>query len=156
MGKLKSENGVRSLRFKDEQGNDFSDWEEKRLGDIFNIKAGGDVQKLNFSKNKTAQLNIPVFANALKKSGLYGYTDIAKVKNDAVTVTGRGDVGYAEARLSPFVAVVRLLVLLPKEKSSVIFFANAINTMKIFVESTGVPQLTAPQISQYKIVLSII
>ena len=33
------------LRFKDENGKEFPDWEEKKLGEIFEIKAGGDIDK---------------------------------------------------------------------------------------------------------------
>jgi type I restriction enzyme, S subunit len=141
------------LRFKDEDGNDFPDWEEKRLGELCEIKAGGDVGKLNFSKTKTEIHKFPVYANALSNKGLYGYSDKPKINSDSVTVTGRGDVGYALSRKEKFSPVVRLLTLIPYFPMSVYFLKTAINKINIYVESTGVPQLTAPQLSAYKVSL---
>ena len=55
----------------------------------------------------------------------------------------------AKARNVNFTPVVRLLSL--KSEHDVIFLENAINTQKIVIESTGVPQLTAPQLGRYNI-----
>ncbi len=57
--------------------------------------------------------------------------------------------GHAQARNVDFTPVVRLLSL--KSEHDVYFLENAINTLKIVVESTGVPQLTVPQLENYKI-----
>lgn len=139
------------IRFRDKNGNNFPDWEEKKIGEMFEIKAGGDVRKLNFSKVKNQKHPHPVYANALRGKGLYGYSDKPKITKDSVTVTARGDIGHAIARKGGYSPVVRLLSLIPKTESSNYFFECAINRIRIFVESTGVPQLTAPQISSYKI-----
>ncbi|MBU1872676.1 restriction endonuclease subunit S, partial [bacterium] len=39
------------------------------------IFAGGDAPKGNYSKEKAEKFNIPIFANAVKDNGLYGYTN---------------------------------------------------------------------------------
>lgn len=135
------------LRFPEFSG----DWEEKRLGDVFNITAGGDIDKTLVSEIRTNEYNIPIFANALSNNGLYGYTKTAKILKDSITVTGRGDIGFAVARHEPYYPIVRLLNLLPKHDFNIDFGVSAINNIKILSESTGVPQLTAPQISNYKI-----
>lgn len=139
------------IRFKDENGKDFPDWEEKKIGEIFNITAGGDVGKLDFSKNRDNEHRYPVYANALTNEGLIGYSNKPSITKDAVTVTGRGDIGHAISREAGFSPVVRLLTLIPKDTQSVYFFECAINIERIFVESTGVPQLTVPQLSSYKV-----
>ena len=74
---------------------------------------------------------------------------IYRVNAPAVTVTGRGDVGHAKARLVNFTPVVRLLSV--KSEHDVFFLENAINTLKIVIESTGVPQLTVPQLAKYEV-----
>ena len=102
---------------------------------------------------KDENFKYPIFANALKNNGLYGYSDIYKIDCDCVTVSGRGDIGVAHARKGRFYPIVRLLVLTPKQTVSTIYFENAINIMKVYCESTGVPQLTAPQLNSYKILL---
>ena len=72
------------------------------------------------------------------------------MKAPAVTVTGRGDVGYAVARHENFTPIVRLLTL-QSENIDVDYLENQINSMRILNESTGVPQLTAPQLGNYKV-----
>ena len=141
----------RELRFKDDEGRDYPEWEEKKLGDLFNIKAGGDIKSDNVSKEMTEKNIYPVYANALTNKGLYGYTDTFKIEGDTITVTGRGDIGYAIARREKYYPIVRLLVLSPLEKLNIIYFENIINFTNIFVESTGVPQLTSPQLSKVKV-----
>ncbi len=139
------------IRFKDSNNNPYPDWEEKKIGDVFNISAGGDIDKKHCTKEKTDTNTYPVYANALTNNGLYGYTNCYKIKNPAITVTGRGDVGHAVSRKEPFYPIVRLLVLQPKQKLDIDFYTYAINRTRIFVESTGVPQLTSPQIAKVKI-----
>ncbi|MDN2649048.1 restriction endonuclease subunit S [Leuconostoc lactis] len=122
------------------------DWEQRKLGDTAIILAGGDVDK---SKIKEIG-KYPVLANALTNEGIVGYyNDYFRIEAPAVTVTGRGDVGHAQARKFNFTPIVRLLSV--KSEHDVDFLANAINNHKILVESTGVPQLTAPQLGNYQI-----
>lgn len=127
--------------------NNFEDfWEEDRIADIVKISAGGDVDKLKLKESG----KYPVIANALTNKGIVGFYDDYKVKAPAVTVTGRGDVGYAVARHENFTPVVRLLTL-QSENIDVDYLENQINSMRILNESTGVPQLTAPQLGSYKV-----
>ena len=39
------------IRFKDENGNDYPDWEEKKLGEMFEVKKGIQISKKNLSLN---------------------------------------------------------------------------------------------------------
>jgi len=137
------------LQFKDDFGNNFPNWEVKKLRDIFSISAGGDIQKINTSKIQTKIFKYPIYANSEEKKGLYGYSDLYKVEENTITVTGRGNIGIAIGRNHKYYPIVRLLVLKPKLEVSIIFFENQINLLNIYKESTGVPQLTAPQISTY-------
>lgn len=88
-------------------------WMQKRIGDLFDVKAGGDLQEVNYSPYPTAEAQWPIYANSLENKGLYGYTSRPRFSGNAVTITGRGDIGHAEFRLDAFDAIVRLLVLLP-------------------------------------------
>ena len=123
-----------------------SAWQEDRIADIVKISAGGDVDKVKLKESG----KYPVIANALTNKGIVGFYDDYKVKAPAVTVTGRGDVGYAVARHENFTPIVRLLTL-QSEKIDVDYLENQINSMRILNESTGVPQLTAPQLGNYKV-----
>ena len=138
------------LRFKADNGSEFGEWEEKELHQIFQIKAGGDIEKSSVSEVRTSEFSYPIFANSDKNKGFYGWANKFKYK-EAVTVTGRGNLGIAVARNEPFYPIVRLLVLLPLVKQNLKFFEEQINLLDIVSESTGVPQLTAPQLSKYKV-----
>ena len=124
-----------------------SSWEQRKLGDIASdMVAGGDIDKDLI----LAEGQYPVIANALTGDGIVGYYDKEyRVNAPAVTVTGRGDVGHAKARLVNFTPVVRLLSV--KSEHDVFFLENAINILKIVIESTGVPQLTVPQLAKYEV-----
>ena len=142
------EKKIPNLRFPGFKG----EWCEKKIEEIFTVKAGGDIYSEHVSEKKTETFKYPIYANAEKKKGLYGYSDQFKVSKPSVTVAGRGvNIGIAHARDHKFYPIVRLLVLTPKQERSISFYEYAINQFKIFVESTGVPQLTGPQISYYRI-----
>lgn len=131
------------VRFKGYTGT----WEQSKLGDIcIEMLAGGDIDK----EKIVEQGKYPVIANALTNDGIVGfYEHNYRVKAPAVTITGRGDVGHAKARKVDFTPVVRLLTI--RTNHDVDFIENAINTLKIMVESTGVPQLTVPQLEKYEL-----
>ena len=133
---------IPKIRFYSYQGS----WTEKRIADIVKISAGGDVDRVKLKESG----KYPVIANALTNKGIVGFYEDYKVKAPAVTVTGRGDVGYAVARHENFTPIVRLLTL-QSEKIDVDYLENQINSMRILNESTGVPQLTAPQLGNYKV-----
>lgn len=130
-----------------------NEWEVKRLGEIFEIIAGGDIELAHVKNNKDEVFKYPIYANAAKNKGLYGFSDIYKIDYDCITVSGRGDIGIANARSGKFYPIVRLLVLNPQQKIDTIYFENAINIMRIYCENTGVPQLTSPQLSKYKVLV---
>lgn len=143
--------GEPKLRFKADDGSDFPDWEDKTLGELFHISAGGDIDKNNCVAKQSKDYPYPVYANALVNNGTYGYANYYKIDGDTFTVTGRGDVGHAVARHCMYVPIVRLLVCRPNMDDDVDFFAEQINYTRVFIESTGVPQLTAPQLSKIKV-----
>lgn len=138
----------RNIRFLDEKGNAFPEWSNKKIGEIFSISAGGDLDKSRASKDFNEEFCYKVFANALTNDGLYGYANYYLVDGETVTVTGRGDIGYAVARHEKYVPIVRLLVCKPIEKQNVDYYAELINNIRILNESTGVPQLTRPQLAE--------
>ena len=125
----------------------YNDWEQRKLGEIvIEILSGGDIDKEKVVDDGT----YPIYANALTNDGIVGYyNDYYRVKAPAVTVTGRGEVVHAQSRMTDFTPVVRLLAI--RSNHDYYFLENAINNQNVVVESTGVPQLTVPQLSSYDI-----
>lgn len=132
------------------------DWEVKRLGELFEMRAGGDVNKQHFSYYKSDKYKYKIFSNGLENEGVYGFTDLPRYKGDSITITGRGTVGVSMYRKDDFDAVIRLLVLESRNKNQTnnFFISELINEVVKFPnESTGVPQLTVPQIKDVLIPL---
>ena len=122
-------------------------WKWVRLSDVSKeIFAGGDKPKV-FSKEKYSKISVPVYANGVTAKGLYGYTDIPRVLESAITISARGTIGYSVIREEPFVPIVRLLVIIPfkqfvSHKFVKLFFDYSIETG----EGTSIKQLTVPGI----------
>lgn len=129
-----------------------SEWQVMRIGDLFEAKAGGDYDPSSSSDVRDNRYPYPIYANGLTQQGLYGFSNYAEEPSGSITVTGRGTLGQAFYRDTPFVAIGRLIVLKPKISIDARFFCEYINYgIEFAIESTGVPQLTAPQISNYLI-----
>jgi len=129
-------------------------WEEKALKEICEkIFAGGDAPK-NFTLEKNKTNNIPIFANAVKNDGLYGYTDKAVVTEPCVTIAARGSgTGFTLRRYTPFVPIVRLIVALPqREKISIDFLYYFLVKTNVSSSGSAIPQLTIPMIKAYRCV----
>lgn len=113
------------------------------------IYAGGDVPKDRYSEERTEDYKVPIFANAEKDEGLYGYTDEAREKELSITIAARGTIGYAVIRREPFLPVVRLITVVPDlEKVSERYLFYALKKCKPQSSGTSIPQLTVPDIKK--------
>ena len=130
-------------------------WKRVKLGDVFEVKVGGDLDVPHYSPYKTIDCRYEIVSNSLTNHGHYGYTSLPNFPGDSITVTGRGNVGHAEYRQEPFDAIVRTVILSPNcAQVCSKFVAELINATDTFlIENTGVPQLTAPQIASTSITL---
>lgn len=130
------------------------DWNVHLIGELLSISAGRDLVRSEFSDVQDDKHPYPIYSNARSDGGLYGYSSSFQYGRDSVTVTARGDVGHATHRKSDFCAIGRLIVLAARQACDLRLVTDYINTRVSFAfESTGVPQLTAPQISSYRIAL---
>lgn len=129
-------------------------WETKTIETVCNeIFAGGDAPKNNFSTESNEEHKIPIYGNAVKDMGLYGYTDFARVTKPCVTIAARGSgTGHTELRNEPFLPIVRLIVCIPDiNQMSTEFFKYTIDNLVIQKSGSAIPQLTVPMIKDYKI-----
>ena len=128
------------------------DWKESNLGNLFNFSVAGDMDKELFSEIRDGEFKYPLYANALEKEGLLGYYKESKYVADSITITARGNIGHSIVRKSDFNAIGRLIILNSKKELNNDFFSEYINSnLKIYIESTGVPQLTAPSLKINKV-----
>ena len=124
--------------------------EKKRIGEIATVKAGGDCP-ITFSKTRTQKCNIPIFSNGTEDRGLYGFTNKANIEGHSITVAARGTIGYCERRLMPFMPIIRLLAITPKEDGAYIYLHQVIRGMKFKKNGSVQQQLTVPEISSIEI-----
>jgi type I restriction enzyme M protein len=129
-------------------------WELKKLEDIAqDIFAGGD-RPTEFSEIKTDKYKIPIFSNSSENLGLFGYTNVARVKVPSVTVSARGTIGYTVYREEPFFPIVRLIVIIPNDKLiNGKYLELVLAGYNFFNSGANIPQLTVPKISNVKIPL---
>ncbi len=132
------------------------DWESRSIEDVCDeIFAGGDAPKNNISLEKNESHNIPIYANAVKDKGLYGYTNVSRVNRPSLTISARGSgTGHTEIRFDQYLPIVRLIVLIPNPSLiNLEFLKYAVDNMEILRSGSAIPQLTVPMIKEYKLPL---
>jgi len=118
------------------------------------ISAGGDLpdKLLKGQKFPTKEFPYPIYSNGSEEKALYGFTDVYRIDNEAVTISARGTIGYHTVREEKFTPIVRLLVLIPDNKIITAKFLNYIlDITKIGHSGGSIPQLTVPNVKKIKI-----
>lgn len=126
-----------------------------KLGEIVDIFAGGDAPKEKMSFVKSAQFSIPIFSNGIENEGLYGYTDTARVFEQAITVSARGTIGVPFRRREPYFPIVRLISIVPRniQVVNVDFLYYYIKNTPMVGEGSVQSQLTVPMVKEYNLSL---
>ena len=123
------------------------DWEISSLAKEYDLFAGGDLDVSDYSVVKTTTHKYCILSNGLADNGVYGFCSNPKYYGNSITITGRGDIGHCVYRAEPFSAIIRLLVCQPRSNIISKYVSDYLTCAKPFIfESTGVPQLTVPQI----------
>lgn len=109
--------------------------------------AGGDVKKDKTSDVQSDEYPYPIYTNGEKDNGLYGYTSFVRVTKEAVTISGRGTIGFTCLRKEPFYPAVRLIVAVPKQDLiSGCYLQHFIQSKNYGGRGASIPQLTVPMI----------
>ena len=121
-------------------------WELKKLNDLSNVFAGGDVPKDSFSKTKSEKYSVPIYSNGIDNDGLYGYTAKARVSEPSITISGRGTIGFVALRNHPFYPIIRLIVITPIIPIDLVYLKFVCTAMNFKGVGVAIPQLTVPMI----------
>ena len=128
-------------------------WAACTLGDITEMGAGGDKPKES-SPVKTLSHPSPLYSNGINNHGLYGYTNEPKIKDESVTVSARGTIGYVCLRHHPYVPIVRLVTLIPDVNVvSAKYLYLYLCQLHIAGTGTTQQQLTVPDFRKTEIVV---
>lgn len=132
--------------------NKSDNWEVKKIGEVSEIKAGGDRPKV-YSEIETKKCFVPIFSNGVTNEGLYGFTDKAIYPEKSITISARGTIGYCVLRNKPFVGIVRLLVVTPFNKFESTYLFEFLKRIEFDNSGSVQNQLTIPQISTLEIIM---
>lgn len=123
-------------------------YEAKPLNEVCEeLFAGGDVKKDKSSNVKSDKYPYPIYTNGEKDDGLYGYTSLMRVAKEAVTISGRGTIGFTCLRKEPFYPAVRLIVAVPnQELINGCYLQHFIESKNYGGQGASIPQLTVPMI----------
>ena len=124
-------------------------WAWCRLKDVVKqISAGGDKPE-KCVKTPTEECNIPIYSNGETNEGLYGYTNVARIFEPSLTVSGRGTIGYTCVRRTPYVPIVRLITIIPMEIVTLEYLQKALSVLIVQAAGIGtsIPQLTVPMLA---------
>lgn len=117
--------------------------------DIF---AGGDLPEGNWSKICTDEYTVPIYSNGIAEKSLYGYTNIKKVEEDALSISARGTIGFTAIRKAPFYPIVRLIIAIPnKTIISLKYLWLVSKSLTMPQAGKTIPQLTVPMVKKIKL-----
>ena len=123
---------------------DAGEWEEKKIGDLSEVKASGDLDEAYFSNFQSTTHLYPIYSNAVENAGLYGYYSLPQYKKNSVTITARGTLGVAFLRNHEFMGIGRLIVVSDLRNLDPCFLKECWNHLAVIPrEVTSIPQLTA-------------
>jgi len=127
-------------------------WRMGTLGDVANIKAGGDKPH-DFSEVQTEEYNVPVYANGIDNKGIFGFTTKPVITAKSITISARGTIGYCFLRKQPYVPIVRLIVIIPHDENVTQYLFYYLNNSNIKGSGSVQSQLTVPDMESRGIVI---
>ena len=127
-------------------------WRMGTLGEIGEIKAGGDKPKI-FSYFYTDQYQIPIIANGVENMGIVGYTKHPVIKEPAITISARGTIGVCFVRSKPYCPIVRLISVIPHNKSFLHNLWFQLSRKQFEGDGSVQNQLTIPVLKKEEIIV---
>jgi type I restriction enzyme S subunit len=130
------------LRFKADDGSEFSDWEEKKISQIFEITRGNVLAVPKMSQEKNDDFQYPVYSSQTKNDGLTGYYNEYLFEDCITWTTDGANAGDANLRRGKFYCTNVCGVLKSDKGYANQFVAEALNSVtKKYVSYVGNPKL---------------
>lgn len=130
------------LRFKDDDGNEFPEWEEKEVGDVFKVTRGNVLAMSLVSEAKTDRHQYPVYSSQTKNNGLTGYFNEYLYESSITWTTDGANAGDVNFRAGKFYCTNVCGVLINKDGHANACIAAMINAVsRKYVSYVGNPKL---------------
>lgn len=142
------------LRFKDDDGNDFPDWEEKRVLDLFRVTRGNVLPMNELSSLPTNEKIFPVYSSQTLRNGLAGYYSNYLFENAITWTTDGANAGDTKYRNGRFYCTNVCGVLISNEGYANNFIAELLNSItRKYVSYVGNPKLMNNVMAQIRITI---
>lgn len=130
------------LRFKDENGNEYPEWEEKTIKDVYKVTRGYVLARKLMSDSPNSINKYPVYSSQTSNNGLMGYYS-DYLYQDAITWTTDGaNAGSVSFRQGKFYCTNVCGVLLNELGNSNVCMAEMLNNIAFkYVSKVGNPKL---------------
>ncbi|HCU8862057.1 restriction endonuclease subunit S [Staphylococcus aureus] len=130
------------LRFKDESGNDYPDWEEKMIKDVYEITRGLVLSKKLISKKTNDVNKYPVYSSQTTNNGLMGYYSNYLYKDSITWTTDGANAGSVSYRSGKFYCTNVCGVLINEKGNSNLCMSEMLNRIAFkHVSKVGNPKL---------------
>ncbi|MDA9835765.1 restriction endonuclease subunit S [Flavobacteriales bacterium] len=140
------------LRFKSDNGNNYPDWEERKVEDLFIVTRGTVLAIPKISPHKNDECPYPVYSSQTKNNGIAGYYK-ESLFEDAITWTTDGaQAGEVNFRKGKFYCTNVCGVLKSDEGYANLCIAEKINRVsRRYVSYVGNPKLMNNVMAKIKI-----
>ena len=133
---------TQAIRFKDDHGNDFPDWEEKRVDEMFTVTRGKVLAMPETRGEPSKDYPYPVYSSQTKANGLAGYYDKYLFENAITWTTDGANAGDVKFRTGEFYCTNVCGVLLSDKGYANEFVASILGTVtRQHVSYVGNPKL---------------
>ncbi|HCY4901632.1 TPA: restriction endonuclease subunit S, partial [Staphylococcus aureus] len=130
------------LRFKDENGNDYPDWEERMIKDVYEITRGLVLSKKLISKKPNDVNKYPVYSSQTTNNGLMGYYSNYLYKDSITWTTDGANAGSVSYRSGKFYCTNVCGVLINEKGNSNLCMSEMLNSIAFkHVSKVGNPKL---------------
>ena len=140
------------IRFKDDNGNDFPDWEEKKVKDVFRITRGNVLSVNQMTEIENFEFKYPVYSSQTKNKGVVGYYNEFLFQDSLTWTTDGANAGEVNFRKGKFYCTNVCGVLISEDGSANECTSNLINSIsKRYVSYVGNPKLMNGVMAEIKL-----
>ena len=140
------------IRFKDDKGNDFPDWEEKKVKDVFRVTRGNVLSVNQMTESENLDYRYPVYSSQTKNKGVVGYYNEFLFQDSLTWTTDGANAGEVNFRKEKFYCTNVCGVLISENGFANECISNLINSVsKRYVSYVGNPKLMNGVMAEIKL-----
>lgn len=115
-----------------------------KLSDVCEILTGGEPPEDSIrDKEPRGDYKYPIYSNGVGEKAIWGFAKTYRVDKPCVTFSSIGTIGNPQYRDYPFIPVIRLKVLYPKDVSilDTRYLKYALENIKLDIQSSTLPNI---------------